>query len=52
MPLFVLSFQRFLIQSRLHLMDTDWQGFMEFNMNNEMASIHVYEIPDFHRARF
>jgi hypothetical protein len=51
MPLFVLSFQRFLIQVRLHLMDTDWQGFMEFNMNNEMASIHICEIPDFRRAR-
>jgi len=32
---------RFLIQGRLHLMDTDCQGFMEFNMNNEILTIHI-----------
>ena len=41
MLLFVLSFPRFLIQVRLHLIDTDWQGFMEFNMNNEILTIHI-----------
>jgi len=41
MKLFVLSFPRFLIQVRLHLMDTDWQGFTEFNMNNDILTIHI-----------
>jgi hypothetical protein len=47
MRLFVLPFARFVIQEQLHLGETDWQDFVEFDMDNP----RTFQIPDFTSTR-